>query len=58
MLTLWRFVTRYIDDAVALTGFVCVTYGLSLWSVPAAWITSGAMLIAVAVVPHLRRGKP
>jgi hypothetical protein len=53
-----RFVIRIADDMVALLGFVCVAYGLSLWSVPAAWVTSGVLLMAVAVVPHLRRGKP
>jgi hypothetical protein len=58
MRRLGRFVFAFSDDMLALAGFVCVAYGLSLWSVPAAWVTSGALLIAVAIMPHLRRGKP
>lgn len=52
-----RFVGRFGEDLLALLGFVCVTYGVSRWSVPAAWVVSGCLLMAVAIVPHLRRSK-
>lgn len=41
---------RYLDDILLLAGCGCVLYGLSLWSLPAAWITGGIMLIALAVI--------
>jgi hypothetical protein len=44
-----RFVIRQLDDVLALIGFVCVVYGVSQWSGPAAWIMAGGLLIAVAV---------
>jgi hypothetical protein len=58
MRNLARFVAGNIDGLLACSGFVCVAYGLALWSVSAAWVVSGCLLMAVAIVPHLRKGKP
>ena len=58
MRSVWRFVGRIWDDVLGLIGFVCVAHGLSLWSVPAAWIVSGCLLMAIAILPHLRKGQP
>jgi len=42
-------------DVLGLAGFVSLETGLALWSVPAAWIVGGAILLLVAVLPDLRR---
>ena len=55
---LGHFVGQNVDGLLACVGFVCVAYGLAQWSVPAAWVVSGCLLIAVAIAPHLRKGTP
>jgi hypothetical protein len=35
---------------VFLAGLACIVMGVTLISIPAAWITAGAGLIAVAVI--------
>lgn len=48
---------RWIDgrDVLGLAGFVALEVGLSLWWPPAAWIVAGVILLAVAVMPEIRR---
>lgn len=44
-----------LRDALAVCSVCAVVYGVSLWSVPAAWITGGGMGLTVWVRPHLMR---
>lgn len=44
-------------DVLGLVGLVSVLYGIARWSVPAAWIVGGGVLVAVAILPHVRKGK-
>ena len=53
-----RFVAGYTTDLLALAGCVLLLYGLAQWWVPAAWIVAGALLMAVAILPELRRRQP
>lgn len=45
-------------DIVGAVGFISLLYGLASWWPPAAWIAGGVLLLAVAILPDLRRGKP
>ena len=41
-------------DAVGLAGLGLFWYGLSLWSLPAAFTATGAVLLLLAVIGALR----
>lgn len=43
------------SDVLGLIGMAAVLYGIARWSVPAAWVVGGAVLVAVAILPHVRR---
>lgn len=45
-----RHVVKYLDDILLLAGGGCVVYGLSMWSIPLAWIVGGLMLIVLAMM--------
>jgi uncharacterized membrane protein YbaN (DUF454 family) len=36
-------------DAVGVLSLACIVYGVSLWSVPAAWVVGGVFGCAAAV---------
>tara|TARA_R110000744_G_scaffold52498_3_gene112500 strand:- start:9002 stop:9166 length:165 start_codon:yes stop_codon:yes gene_type:complete len=42
-------------DVFAVVGFAALAYGVFQVSVPAAWIVSGLILLAVAVWPVIKR---
>ena len=44
-----------VYDALGVIGFVALEYGIARWSAPAAWVLGGGVLMAVAIVPALRR---
>lgn len=44
-------------DAQAIVGLGALTYGVSLISAPAAWITFGGFLLAGWLAPRLPRAK-
>ncbi len=50
---------RNIDarDVVGLVGFVCLEWGMALWSIPGALVVCGVILLGLAVWPEVRRGK-
>lgn len=51
--------TNYLDDIVALLGLAALFYGCWLVYVPAAWIVTGLLLIAVSLLrarAHALRG--
>ena len=48
---------RYLDDVLMVAGLVAVTYGVSLLSIPLAWIVAGVGLIALGVLVGLGGGK-
>lgn len=41
---------KYLDDALLAGGCCCVVAGVAMWSVPAALITGGVLMIGLAVV--------
>lgn len=43
-----------VEDVVGAAGAGCVVYGIALWSMPAAWVVSGLMLVGFAVWPAIR----
>ena len=49
----WPFDRR---DALGLAGFGALLYGVSLLSVPAAWICAGVLLLGAWARPWLRQG--
>lgn len=54
MRPLRHFVFTYADDLLAWAGTGCVLYGVAQWSRPAAWVTAGIILLALALWPALR----
>lgn len=46
-----------VYDALGALGLGALEYGVWQWSHPAAWILGGIWLIAVAVLPDVRKGK-
>lgn len=51
----WRALALDAHDACTVGGFGSLVYGVSLWSVPVAWMTAGVILLSIAVWPPLRR---
>lgn len=45
-------------DILGAAGCSSLLYGLALWWVPAAWMGAGALLMALAILPDLRRRQP
>ena len=47
-------------DVLGLAGVAAAVYGISLWSIPAAWVVSGIVLVlpAVAQIAHGRNRRP
>lgn len=45
-------------ELLATLGLGCVATGLAMVSVPAALVVTGALLLALAVLPLLGRGGP
>jgi len=43
---------------LGLVGFVCLVWGVALWSIPGALVVAGVLLLAVSVLPVLRRRTP
>ena len=46
-----------VYDVLGLAGFGALEYGVSLWSVPAAWVLAGAVLLALSFWPLVRKGR-
>lgn len=46
-----------IGDLQVVVGLAALTYGVSMFSVPAAWITFGAFLLAGWLAPRFPRAK-
>lgn len=44
-----------IGDVQLVAGLGTLTYGVAQWSVPAAWMTFGALLLAGWLAPRLPR---
>ena len=38
-----------VDDVMVIAGASAIVYGVAHWSVPAAWVLGGVMLVAVAI---------
>lgn len=54
-----RLATKYgLDgsDGLAALGVLALEVGIAQWSHAAAWVVGGALLIAVAIGPALRKG--
>jgi hypothetical protein len=45
-------------DILGAAGCVSLLYGLASWWGPAAWMVGGALLMALAILPDLRRRTP
>jgi hypothetical protein len=45
-------------DVLGLAGFVALEVGVGLWSVPAALVVCGMILLGAALWPDLRRRTP
>ena len=45
-----RIVLSELDDALFLAGCSAIVYGVSMFSIPAAWICGGMVLVAVGVM--------
>lgn len=45
-----RIVVREVglDDVVLVAGIACLSYGVSRWSIPLAWICVGGLLVCLA----------
>lgn len=41
---------NFLDDLLLLAGGSCIVYGLSMWSIPAAWVFAGAFMIGFGVL--------
>ena len=54
MRRLWAAVDA--TDLLGLMGVGAVEYGVSCWSVPAAWVLGGVLLMAVAIRANIRGG--
>ncbi|NMC30746.1 MAG: hypothetical protein GYA45_11820 [Pelolinea sp.] len=48
---------KYLDDVLLLVGCACVVAGVWQISIPAAFITSGVILIGLAVMIGKIKGK-
>lgn len=46
-----------LDDLLLLAGCGCILYGLSMWSAIITWIAAGIMLIGLAVLVGIRKGR-
>lgn len=44
-----------VFDGLALAGASAVLYGVSRWSVPAAWVLAGVGLLVLALLPAVRK---
>ena len=44
-----------VYDVLVVIGVAALEYGVSRWSVPAAWVLGGIGLIALGVWPTVRR---
>lgn len=44
------------NDVVSMTGLIMVGVGVGLWSVPAALVVVGGLLLCVGVIGAWRRG--
>lgn len=40
-----------VRDLAAVAAFGCLLYGISQWSVPAAWVAGGGLVLALRIVP-------
>ena len=47
-----------MSDLFALAGFGALEYGVSRWSVPAAWVVGGVVLIGMSVIAARPPKKP
>lgn len=46
---------RLLDAGLLLAGLACVTIGVAQVYRPAAWIVAGLAMVALAIVPGVRR---
>lgn len=46
-----------VSDALEAAGGACIVYGVSQWSVPAAWVLAGVLLVAVAVLLEVQKAR-
>jgi len=44
-----------VYDVLVVLGFAALEYGVSRWSVPAAWVLCGIGLIGLGVWPTVRK---
>jgi len=51
-------VSAHLNALVFFVGFACLGYGVARWSLPAACVALGAVLMTVAVWPYLGKRKP
>jgi len=50
-------IARFLDDILLVAGCACMLVGVSMWSIPAAWITGGVMLIGFGVMVGVIRSR-
>ena len=43
-----------VRDVLAVVGFGALIYGVSRWSVPAAFVVAGVLLLVVSMAPAIR----
>lgn len=53
----WRFGAENARELVFAFGLSLVAYGLSIWSVAAAYIVPGSILVWLAIPPAVKRSK-
>lgn len=46
-----------VSDGLAVAGLAAIAYGVAQWSIPAAWVLGGVVLVTPAVVAAIRKGR-